>query len=783
MNDVTPGWYTDPQDARYQRWWDGYQWTAHSTMPAQPEPVDAAHTPAEAEAPTAPTPPKFPKRKKVVFSLVGAAAAAALVVGGIVVVNAVTADNGFGGNGSFEANGYLWEPVTYLDLDEPLSIPFDVDPDTLSTANDPVYPTRGVVDVYLDETFTTTPHSALVFWMEDGKGAEVSVPDNSFYSWASDSEPQRSGDFVPDDIETVPGSADQAPGTRMWAEMDRYYVVQSFDRSGKELDVPIVHTIEAIDEDDLIHEPIPLTTSIGDTPGTVKLSWEAAEGMPDDTTYYVIKTRPEDVLIDGEYTGVRSVWPQVVAETTATSWQPKAVEDWEQRSSANWELALYGLDSADDLAAGNGSGLAPTRSQSQLAVVALSGDRTERTSMLLQDVSDEIGAFPFEKADGQARDLFPADAGDLTQIPTWYPVTTLNGDTAKMKVRIDTAAIEAKYEDFWYLDGRGASYTSMPITIAGTQMTDSITAVKPDDLSEAEWLARSVANAEAYNARAEQEGPLVGDTVLAEDPSMSLEAFQNMEPVSAVPDSEYEVYGSNDFSRYLAGHLVGGTELIDLTQYLDTPGYPAPNDAILEAIRQNPMVKMSVDTFRMSGDSLYVIYNDDAEGNRRQVDGLADDVISAVIDDGMSDTEKVTAINGWIVDNMEYDYASLAIIESTLGRLVTEDNGRYSDARGGLIDKLVICGGYTDTFNLLARKAGLESIYVSGIVTESSGAHAWNRVKVDGVWKAVDTTWNDGGDETAYLLINEGDFTGSAARSTKDSSWIVPQYQSVYATP
>ncbi|CAI7678472.1 unnamed protein product, partial [Penicillium discolor] len=101
---------------------------------------------------------------------------------------------------------------------------------------------------------------------------------------------------------------------------------------------------------------------------------------------------------------------------------------------------------------------------------------------------------------------------------------------------------------------------------------------------------------------------------------------------------------------------------------------------------------------------------------------------------------------------------------------------RYSDARGGLIDKRVICGGYADTFNLLARKAGLESIYVSGIIADSGSGHAWNHVKVDGVWKAVDTTWNDTDDITKYLLINEADFTGVAERSTKDTTLGDPDH-------
>lgn len=774
MTEAAPGWYPDPEDTQYHRWWDGSAWTGHTNRPQEsvttPNPNRTA---TEAE--------QVPRKKsrKVLFSVVGAVTAAALVVGGIVVVNTLNS-----GSGGVEANGYLWEPVTYLDPDESFTLPFDVDPDTLSSAKDEAFPTRGVIDVYIDDAFTIVPRSALVFWMDDDRGLTVDVLDTDEYSWATDSEPLLTdGYLATDDVLTSPGAADTALPTPMWTEMDRYYVVQSFDRNGEKLETPIVHTIEASDEDDLIHEPIELITSIGDTPGSVKLSWNEPEGMSDDFSYYIIKTRPDDVIVDGERTDIRAVVPQVIAETTETSWQSKPVLANEATSQANRELALYGLDSADDLNFGFASGTERTRAMSDLAVIALSDDRTERTSLVLQSVVDEIGGFPYKKARGQARDLFPADAGDLTGLPTWYPVTTLDGDTSQMRVSIDTAAIESAYESFWNLDGTGEFYTRMPFTITGTAMSGAITAVKPDALTEEQWLAQSIANAEAYNARAQSEGPLVGDTTLAQDPTMSLDAFNDIEPVVEVPDSPYDVYGSNEFSTFLAGHMVGGTRLIDMTEYVETPGFPSPDDAVYEAIRQNPMVKMSVASYRVRDDILYVNYTSDADDMRSQVTALADEAVAAAVDDGMSDAEKVTALNRWIVDNMEYDYQALADIESTLGRLLLDDTGRYSDARGGLIDKLVICGGYADTFNLLARKAGLESVYVSGIVAESGSGHAWNHVKVDGVWKAIDTTWNDGGDETAYLLINESDFTGVAERSTRDSGWIVPQYQHLYATP
>lgn len=78
----------------------------------------------------------------------------------------------------------------------------------------------------------------------------------------------------------------------------------------------------------------------------------------------------------------------------------------------------------------------------------------------------------------------------------------------------------------------------------------------------------------------------------------------------------------------------------------------------------------------------------------------------------------------------------------------------------------------------IAADAGLEAVYVSGDLVDG-GAHAWNKVKVDGAWKAVDVTWNDSPAGNAYLMIQDSQFTDSATR-TEDEWWtldtLVPQY-------
>jgi len=67
--------------------------------------------------------------------------------------------------------------------------------------------------------------------------------------------------------------------------------------------------------------------------------------------------------------------------------------------------------------------------------------------------------------------------------------------------------------------------------------------------------------------------------------------------------------------------------------------------------------------------------------------------------------------------------------------------GNASTIEGAFIHFRVICDGFAKAFLYLLQKAGFEGIYIVG--TTPQGRHAWNKVKVDGVWYNIDPTWNN----------------------------------------
>ena len=118
----------------------------------------------------------------------------------------------------------------------------------------------------------------------------------------------------------------------------------------------------------------------------------------------------------------------------------------------------------------------------------------------------------------------------------------------------------------------------------------------------------------------------------------------------------------------------------------------------------------------------------------RDIYAAAEAVLDLVVDEGMSDLEKETALYGWVVDNVNYDWTHQDIMVSTPRESFTP--------YGGLVNRTAVCLGYATTFQLLCDLAGVECITVVGAAFQSEEDHAWNMVRLDGNWYCVDVTWD-----------------------------------------
>lgn len=115
------------------------------------------------------------------------------------------------------------------------------------------------------------------------------------------------------------------------------------------------------------------------------------------------------------------------------------------------------------------------------------------------------------------------------------------------------------------------------------------------------------------------------------------------------------------------------------------------------------------------------------------------DVLREIIDDDMSDTEKVKAIYDWLVMNVVYDGDLLDLLYANTPNL-NRYNGFYLE--GVFLDKKAVCEGISKAFTVMCNMEGIRCVTVEGYQTKNpSGAgHEWNKVYIDGNWYIVDAT-------------------------------------------
>lgn len=117
-------------------------------------------------------------------------------------------------------------------------------------------------------------------------------------------------------------------------------------------------------------------------------------------------------------------------------------------------------------------------------------------------------------------------------------------------------------------------------------------------------------------------------------------------------------------------------------------------------------------------------------------------------DEKMTDLEKETTLYRWLTYYVRYD-------EAHFDALAEMDHHAYTPY-GPLVNQKAVCLGYATAFQLLMDMAGVECITVVGASRGSTRDHAWNMVRLDGLWHCVDVTWDEGvpGDRWRFFNVS-----------------------------
>lgn len=134
---------------------------------------------------------------------------------------------------------------------------------------------------------------------------------------------------------------------------------------------------------------------------------------------------------------------------------------------------------------------------------------------------------------------------------------------------------------------------------------------------------------------------------------------------------------------------------------------------------------------------IYVAFYPGGDGSElmRQHDAAKAVIDAAVAAAPEGTLDKYKYFNDWIANVNSYDHAGY---ESGI-------NTKYS-VYNAVCEGSSVCDGYARTFFNLCFAAGVPTAYVRCTVTKADGTsegHAVNAVNVDGIWKEIDTCWND----------------------------------------
>ena len=138
-----------------------------------------------------------------------------------------------------------------------------------------------------------------------------------------------------------------------------------------------------------------------------------------------------------------------------------------------------------------------------------------------------------------------------------------------------------------------------------------------------------------------------------------------------------------------------------------------------------------------------------------------DDLAQKIQSDFSTDFGKARAIFSWLAFNVRYDVKSYLhpkpakkIKYKTEEERLLKVKQQYDKMIAKVLHKQkAVCSGYSELFNYVALQVGLESqVNVGDAKTRVYDigrrrvkvSHAWNSVKIDGVWRLIDATWGAG---------------------------------------
>lgn len=536
-----------------------------------------------------------------------------------------------------------------------------------------------------------------------------------------------------------------------WGNLGTAYLASYYDKeTGQLLDEPEVSIVTFESE---IEEAPHLTYSITDD-GRPQFTWNEVEGATEYMVCKIWKTKGQ------EYANSLTVM-EIVTDTTWTTELPKfsnattvnsefktfliSEDGWKDEALYEYNLAHYGEPDVPYYSTGE------YEQEPGICVIAVNNQGTSMISNYVT-FTELAPSLPYCEAYHTAKEN---GVGNIMQgyesverLPIYYYITMCDGYTNKKLIDYQTEKAYIEDKRFMIVDEKTGEFQDavtyaclcIPYRVEGTPFTYELTVSDGEkDYQEAD-MEKDLAFLE------DRESKLRKKTgVVAPEFSLKFATQEDLKP-EKIRKVDTEVYANSALSEYLATNMLGGVNVIDLSEFPEAKDTNFVDDALMEAYYQNPLI-LGIKRYKVNrtGTAVRVVYENSPEeqaSKQEEIKVKVSEVIRQIITDDMTQQEKELAINQYLCDTIVYDEDALASAEEYNFMYVDPEFNDSFNAYGALIDGKCVCAGYAAAFKLLAQEAGLEAIVVTGYL-DGNLAHAWNKVKIDDEWQIVDVTNND----------------------------------------